>query len=84
MHTQHPVRFIQTEPYYVAYTVTHMQIGCEWHSLDDWWSFDDDRIAKMDDEHDTVAWWKTAKPALKLFIETWPATPVAERTEDAA
>jgi carbonic anhydrase/acetyltransferase-like protein (isoleucine patch superfamily) len=26
---------------------THMQIGCEFHSLDDWRGFDDARIAKM-------------------------------------
>ena len=39
---------------------THMKIGCELHSLADWFSFDDTRIAKMDGKSARQFWdaWK--------------------------
>jgi len=38
----------------------HMQIGCEFHSHEEWEKFDDERIKDMDD-HATEFWieWKT-------------------------
>ena len=41
----------------------HMQIGCELHSLDDWRSFDDARIVKMDGRN-ALRFWRAHKDAL--------------------
>ena len=35
----------------------HMQIGCELHSLPDWWAYDERRIAEMDGQT-AVRWWR--------------------------
>jgi len=38
----------------------HMQIGCEFHSFDDWFSFDDRRILEMNGKTALIFWheWK--------------------------
>ena len=41
----------------------HMQIGCELHSLADWSTFDDRRIAAMDGR-DALRFWSAHKEAL--------------------
>src|ERR1700758_1697420 len=47
--------------YMVHVLDTHMQIGCELHSLADWVSFDNERIARMDGVAARKFWdqWKT-------------------------
>jgi hypothetical protein len=42
-----------------------MRIGCEYHSIKDWWSFDDDRISDMDS--DALAFWTTNKAMLQAI-----------------
>jgi len=42
-----------------------MKIGCEYHSISNWWSFDDDRISKM--ESDALDFWKANKPMLQAL-----------------
>jgi hypothetical protein len=42
---------------------THMQIGCELHSFDDWRTFDDARIAEMDGRN-ALRFWRAHKDAL--------------------
>ena len=42
-----PVK-IWTGIYDVIIFDSHMKVGCEFHSLTDWWSFDNERITKMD------------------------------------
>jgi hypothetical protein len=40
-----------------------MRIGCEYHSLTDWWSYDDTRIADMDS--DALDFWMQNKAMLQ-------------------
>jgi uncharacterized protein YjbI with pentapeptide repeats len=48
---------------------THMQIGCELHTLADWATFDDRRIAEMDGR-DALRFWKAHKVALLALAES--------------
>ena len=45
---------------------SHMKIGCEFHSLKDWWRFDKKRIAEMDGKY-ALEYWKTWKKSLKAI-----------------
>ena len=63
----------QFEKYSFAYTNQILQIGCENHTITDWWSFDDRTINAMD--HGALKWWRVWKPILKQIIETSPAVP---------
>jgi len=63
----------QTKKYQITYTAEVMSIGCKQFLLSEWWEFDDDRIARMDDG--ALEWWKTHKPLLQALIEANPATP---------
>ena len=67
------IKSLQCGTYDIAYTATHMQIGCERHAIEDWWAFDDDRIAGMDEG--ALDWWHTWKPILQQMIEASPAVP---------
>ena len=60
------------EQYPVTYTVDVMQIGCQRHSIAEWWEFDDKRILEMDGKT-ALKWWRIWKPILKQIIETAPA-----------
>ena len=40
-----------------------MRIGCEYHPLKDWWSYDDDRISEMDSH--ALDFWKQHKGILQ-------------------
>ena len=62
--------FCDTHP--VTYTAEVMQIGCQCHKLEDWWSFDDARIIEMDGKT-ALNWWRTWKPILQQIIATSPA-----------
>ena len=48
-------------------TKKNIKIGCEFHSAEEWFCFDDDRIAKMNSK--ALYWWKIWKPILKLVHE---------------
>ena len=56
--------FIETYP--ITYTEDVLQIGCERHTITDWWAFDDERINNMDSK--ALAWWKKWQPILKQII----------------
>ena len=60
------------DTYPVTYTAEVMQIGCQCHKLEDWWSFDDARIIEMDGKT-ALKWWRTWKPILQQVIATSPA-----------
>ena len=60
------------DTYPVTYTAEVMQIGCQCHKLEDWWSFDDARIIKMEGKT-ALKWWRTWKPILQQIIATSPA-----------
>ena len=62
--------FCDTHP--VTYTAEVMQIGCQCHKLEDWWSFDDARIIEMEGKT-ALNWWRTWKPILQQIIATSPA-----------
>ena len=60
------------DTYPVTYTAEVMQIGCQCHKLEDWWSFDDARIIEMEGKT-ALNWWRTWKPILQQIIATSPA-----------
>jgi len=47
---------------------SHMQIGCELHSFEEWRKFKDSRIKLMDDQ--ALAFWKQYGPALLAMCAT--------------
>jgi hypothetical protein len=54
-------------PSWAAYvTRDKTRIGCEWHENDEWLSFDDDRISRMDP--DALDWWRIHKPLIAAAI----------------
>ena len=60
------------DTYPVTYTAEVMQIGCQCHKIEDWWSFDDSRIIEMEGKA-ALKWWRTWKPILQQIIATSPA-----------
>ena len=72
----------QTDIWTVNRTASHMQIGCERHLIDDWWVFNDDRIAAM--ESRALDWWHTWKPILQQIIEACPAQPTRAGEDEVA
>ncbi|WKN20849.1 pentapeptide repeat-containing protein [Azotobacter vinelandii] len=70
------IKSLQCDLWPVAYTATHMQIGCQLHRLDEWWSFSDDEIDRMSSY--ALEWWRIWKPILQKIVETSPAAPGAQ------
>ena len=51
----------------ITITPKYIQIGCEYHTAEEWWAFDDATIDGMgDDEEDTLAWWNENKETIFL------------------
>jgi len=48
--------------YYVIIFDKHMKIGCEFHSISDWWNFPDEAIAEMDGDRAIQFWAKWKAP----------------------
>ena len=48
--------------YHITWTDKIMAIGCEQHTLEQWYNFNDQEIMKMDE--DAITWWKEWKPKL--------------------
>ncbi|SDT52119.1 pentapeptide repeat-containing protein [Pseudomonas prosekii] len=67
------VKAIQCDHWPVTYTAERMQIGCQFHTLTEWWAFTEDEIGRMDGK--ALGWWKVWKPILKNIIELSPAVP---------
>ena len=65
------VKSLQCEKYYISYTATELNIGCQSHTILEWQNFDDDAISKMD--NGALDWWKKWKPILMNIIEASPA-----------
>lgn len=59
---------------------THIKIGCELHSADEWRNFDDRRIAEMDGKK-ALEWWRAYKP---LVMSMADAHCVTEKADEAA
>ena len=68
----------------MTYTATHMQIGCQMHALEAWWSFTDEQINEM--ACGALAWWQKWKPVLHTIVTMSPAVPGGEKPaeEEAA
>ena len=65
------LKSIQCDYWPVAYTHQSIQIGCQRHSIDEWWAFTDKEIASMDNR--ALSWWQAWKPILQTIIATSPA-----------
>jgi len=79
------LKTMHIETYPISYTAEIMQIGCERHPIADWWAFDNERIAEMDDAT-SLEFWGKWKVILRQIIEMSPATPTGHetKTEEAA
>jgi hypothetical protein len=71
------IKSLQIETWSVTYTATHMQIGCQLHTLERWWGFSDEQISRMDAQ--ALEWWGRWKPVLQQIIAMSPAEPGAEK-----
>lgn len=71
------LKAVQCDTWPVTYTATHMQIGCQFHTLEAWWSFTDEQITRMDSS--ALAWWQKWKPVLHTIVTMSPAVPGSEK-----
>ena len=53
--------------YNITILDTHIQIGCEFHSADEWFKFKDEEISAM--HTDALEWWKVYKPLIQMMYE---------------
>jgi hypothetical protein len=60
------IKSMQVDTWSVVWTADTLQIGCQRHPIADWWEFDDDKIAKMDER--ALPWWRKWKPLLQSII----------------
>ena len=66
---------LDTENYHVYIWDKHIKIGCEFHSMDDWFGFDDSRILTMDNKKG-LEWWRIWKEPIKaICLNTGRWTP---------
>ncbi|NZD50496.1 pentapeptide repeat-containing protein [Rhizobium leguminosarum] len=79
------IRTLQAGSYLVSYTDTMMQIGCQRHTIAEWWNFDDRRIAEMDGKT-ALKFWAVWKPLLQAIIAAAPAdaTGYVEKQDQTA
>ena len=66
------IKSIQIEKYNICYTVDILQIGCERHTVNEWKSYTDEDIRKMDG-NDGLHWWEKWKDWIFKTIEMSPA-----------
>ena len=64
------VKSLQTERYYITYTSKVIQIGCQRHTIEEWKSFNDEKIIHMDIR--ALEWWTKWKPIIMQIIELAP------------
>ncbi|WYX08194.1 pentapeptide repeat-containing protein [Achromobacter xylosoxidans] len=76
------IKAIQCDTWPVTYTATHMQIGCQFHELERWWSFTDEQIARMDSS--ALEWWQKWRPVLHTIITMSPAIPGGEKPAEGS
>jgi uncharacterized protein YjbI with pentapeptide repeats len=60
------------EEYPITYTKDVLQIGCENHPIEAWWSFSNERIFEMDGIK-ALHFWRKNKQLIKQIIEHSPA-----------
>jgi uncharacterized protein YjbI with pentapeptide repeats len=64
------IKSLQCDTWLISYTSTHLNIGCQTHTIEDWFDFSNDEISSMDNE--ALVWWKVWKPILKNIIDVSP------------
>jgi uncharacterized protein YjbI with pentapeptide repeats len=64
------IKTVQLGTWLTVLTKDVMAIGNQQHPIADWMSFEDVRIAEMDEK--VLAWWKTNKPIIELIIKNFP------------
>ena len=67
------IKSIAVERWSIAYSESHMAIGCQQHSIEDWERFNDEDISVMDGH--ALDWWKKWKPVIMGIIKMSPAEP---------
>ena len=67
------IKSMQLNTYPVTWTADRLQIGCKNYKIADWFDFDDDAIAAMD--NGALDWWRQYKDFIRAAIELSPATP---------
>jgi carbonic anhydrase/acetyltransferase-like protein (isoleucine patch superfamily) len=60
---------IYTSDYTITISDNFIKIGCQNHSIDDWYSFTDEQISKM--ACNALTWWKIWKPILFAIIDAY-------------
>ena len=55
------------DKYNITITDKHIRIGCQQHTICEWFGFTDDVIDAMDTG--ALVWWKQWKPVLELMVE---------------
>ena len=63
----HELKTVQSGKYSITFSASVMAIGCEQHTIKQWFRFTKKQIAAMD--HGALEWWTTWKPILKSIIE---------------
>ena len=57
---------MQTGEWIIVYTDDMMSIGCRQYSLSEWWSFNDEQIADMD--NGALDFWRKWRPILRQIM----------------
>jgi len=65
------VRNIEADKYKITYTKDILDIGCKSHLIEDWFSFSDEEISKIDEG--ALDWWNRYKDHIKNCMEMSPA-----------
>jgi len=68
------LKSIFIEQYSITYTNDTLQIGCERHSIEEWWEYDNDKILSMNGP-EALEFWQKWKVQIKQIIELSPAVP---------
>lgn len=61
------IKTIQLGTWTVVLTKYVMAIGCQQHSIEQWFSFTDDEIKRMDIK--AIEWWNKNKQIIKMIVE---------------
>ena len=75
------VKSLQIEKYYITYTSKVIQIGCQRHTIEEWKSFDDEKIRHMDSG--ALDWWSKWKPIIMQIIELAPCEETKSEVTNA-
>ena len=73
----HPPVIITGLRWYIMLFGSHLQIGCELHSVAEWDAFDDEMISRMDSR--ALAWWKKNKVRILAFRDLEAERQFAEK-----